>query len=323
MPTHSPRFRILLLLLLFAGVSFPGQAEPLRFFAVGDIPYRDAEKDLLASLFDAAVTQHTPFLVHLGDIKAGSTPCTDAGLDEIAGIFRAQPVPVVYSPGDNEWTDCHRLQAGNLDPLKRLDRLREVFFARPDVLRLGQLGEVRRLKGGLGSAYPEVYSFMRDGVMFVVLHVVGSNNNHRKGNEEAIAEFHRRNEADLDLLHRSAELARQRKARALVLLFHADPLFEQTKPPKGFAPIRKALVRLMSEYPGPVLLIHGDSHTFRHDHPLSDPETGTPLARFTRVEVPGSPFVGGLWITIDPDAVEPIGVEPVYASALGSPNGGE
>ena len=307
----------LILMLLLGGWDAPAQAAPLRFFALGDIPYTDTQERVLESLFATAVSQKTPFLVHVGDIKGGGEPCTDDQLDRIAKVFRAQPVPVIYAPGDNEWTDCHRLRAGGQDPLERLGRLRQVFFATPEVLRLARLGRLDRLKGRRGADFPELYAFMREGVMFVVLHVVGSNNNYRKGQARAIAEFQQRDRANLDLLQAATVLAKQRRARAMVLFFHADPLFENAKPTKGFAPIRKALVRLLSEYPGPVLLVHGDTHRFRHDHPLLDPGTGQPLERFTRAEVPGSPLVGGLWISIDPENPEaPFGVESVYPAAM-------
>ena len=38
---------------------------------------------------------------------------------QIAG-FPAVADPVVYTPGDNEWTDCHRASAGGYLPTERL-----------------------------------------------------------------------------------------------------------------------------------------------------------------------------------------------------------
>ena len=38
---------------------------------------------------------------------------------------------VVLTPGDNEWTDCHRVAAGEYQPLERLAKLREVFYPVP------------------------------------------------------------------------------------------------------------------------------------------------------------------------------------------------
>ena len=40
----------------------------------------------------------------------------------------------MYTPGDNEWTDCHRPNNGAYDPLERLNTgVRETFFATPGV----------------------------------------------------------------------------------------------------------------------------------------------------------------------------------------------
>lgn len=292
-------------------------AQPLRFFAVGDLPYFASEEQPLADLLAAAAARRPPFLVHLGDIKRGSSPCTDASLTEIAALFRAQPVPVVYTPGDNEWTDCHRASAGGLDPLVRLKRVREIFFADPDVLRMADLGVTHQ-----GPEYPEIAFFMRSGVMLVALHLVGSNNGFDRARPEAMAEAEARTAANHALLSRALVSARVQGARALVILFQANPLFERGRGPRGFRAIKDGLVALMAEFPGPVLVLHGDTHQFRQDRPLIDPETGKPFDRLLRVEVPGSPRVGGVWISVDPDAAEPFVAEPLYAEPLRDLGGG-
>ena len=311
----SRPFHILFLVLLGCATT-PASTAPLRFFATGDVPYAPAEMPQLQRLFAAAIAQRTPFLIHLGDIKGGSTPCTDASLKDIAELFRAQPVPVVYTPGDNEWTDCHRVKAGGFDPRERLARLRDVFFDDPGVLRLAALGVSPPARRDGVAAYPEIYSFLREQVLFVALHVVGSDNGYRDDDPAALDEFERRDQANRDALRRAARLANARGARAIVLLFHANPLFHKTRSSRGFAATRRALVRLMTEYAGPVLLIHGDTHSFKHDRPLIDPGTGQPFARFVRAEVPGSPVVGGLWVSVDPDADAPFAIEEVYPMSL-------
>ena len=57
----------------------------------------------------------------------------------IADLWLGFKNPVVYTPGDNEWTDCHKKkQGGHLgvdyadgDPLANLDLVRSIFFANP------------------------------------------------------------------------------------------------------------------------------------------------------------------------------------------------
>jgi hypothetical protein len=288
---------------------------PVRFFAVGDLPYGPSEIAPLQALLNAAAAQHPPFIAHVGDIKAGSTPCTDANLHEIAGIFRALPVPVAYTPGDNEWTDCHRPAAGGLDPRVRLARVREVFFGDPTVLRLAALGAVPAAK-----AFPEIYAFQIDAVAFISLHIVGSNNGFSDNDPAAAAEFAAREAANTAFLNRALESAKAGNVRALVLMIQANPLFDRGQGPPGFRGFKQQLVAAMARFAGPVLVLHGDTHRFRHDRPLIDPVRGTPFARLVRIEVPGSPVVGGVWITVDPSAPEPFRADPVYAVSLDSLN---
>jgi hypothetical protein len=268
-------------------------------------------------LLDAAAAERPPFIVHLGDIKGGSTPCTDAQFRSIADIFRALPMPVVYTPGDNEWTDCHRQAAGGWDPRERLARLREIFFGDPSVLRLATLGAQHA-----NDRFPEIYRFIASDVLFVALHIVGSSNGLDADDPASMAEFKGREAANRAFLMGSLEFAKQKGVRALVLMVQADPLFERGRGPDGFRSFKDQLITLMGQFSGPVLLLHGDTHQYRHDHPLLDPARGIPFERLTRVEVPGSPVVGGVWITIDPRRQEPFSTSQVDAVSLGVPEAG-
>ncbi len=294
-----------------AGSRDPSQVAPLRFFAVGDLPYHRAEEVPLHALLAGAASEQPPFIVHVGDIKSGGSPCTDEQLRGIAAIFESLPVPVAYTPGDNEWTDCHRPGAGGLNPRDRLARLRAIFYADPAVLRLAALGVIQA-----DPSYPEIYGFVAREVLFVSLHIVGSENGLDAPYAGARAEFEDRDAINQAFLNRMLDSPAGRNARALVVLIHADPLFESGKGPEGFQGFKQQLVATMSRFPGPVLLIHGDTHHFQHNHPLLDPAQGAPFERFTRVEVPASPLVGGVWITVDPRAAEPFTAKPVYAVSL-------
>ncbi|AHF03591.1 hypothetical protein MARPU_06720 [Marichromatium purpuratum 984] len=294
----------LLRILLALCLPLVADAAPWRVFAVGDLPYGTSELAGLRALFAHAVGHGSPFLIHVGDIKSGSQPCTDAQLAGIAGLFAAQPVPVVYTPGDNEWTDCHRLLAGSHDPLRRLARVRAHFFEDPAVLRLGQLGA-----RAAAPDYPELYRFVHRRVMFVVLHVVGSHDGARRADPRAQAESAARRAVNRALLREATDAARTAGLAALVVVFHVDPLFERRRAPRALGWVREALAETLTRFPGPVLALHGDTHRLRHDRPLQGGAGG----RLVRVEVPGSPSIGGVWITIDPTADEPFQIEPVWA----------
>jgi hypothetical protein len=68
------------------------------------------------------------FVMHAGDIKAGSEQCDDTLIRHRFELYQAFQRPFVYTPGDNEWTDCHRVNNGRHNPIERLTFLRSVFF---------------------------------------------------------------------------------------------------------------------------------------------------------------------------------------------------
>ncbi|MCH7686199.1 MAG: hypothetical protein IH899_05895 [Planctomycetes bacterium] len=125
-------------LLSFAQV-VTAQDSGFHFLATGDVPYSQLQEVTYRRLLKQSEGVDFAFLMHVGDIKAGSAPCSDDAFEKIRDLFRAYPKPVVYTPGDNEWTDCHSVGA---DPIERLNKLRELFFQDPKTLRLGKLKAV-------------------------------------------------------------------------------------------------------------------------------------------------------------------------------------
>ena len=51
-------------------------------------------------------------MAHDGDIKNGSTVCSNEMFANRLELFNTFAHPLIYVPGDNEWTDCHRLNNG-------------------------------------------------------------------------------------------------------------------------------------------------------------------------------------------------------------------
>ena len=110
---------------------FTAQAqEKFSFVAMGDVPYGKLEKVYapFKSLIAAVNAKRPAFTLHIGDIKSGSTPCSDEMLMDQFNFMNTLDGAVLYTPGDNEWTDCHRKNAGKFDPLDRLEFLRKTFF---------------------------------------------------------------------------------------------------------------------------------------------------------------------------------------------------
>ena len=87
-------------------------------------------------------------------------------------------------------------------------------------------------------------------------------------------------QAVLAWLDEAEALARQRDG--LVVLMHANPFLVRPIGADGYQEVRGRLRRLGKTMPGKVLLVHGDTHRFRDDEPLSG---------LRRVEVYGWPHI--------------------------------
>jgi len=109
------------------------------------------------------------FSVYDGDIKDGSSKCTDDIYVDALKMFGSMKKPVVYVPGDNEWTDCHRTNNGGFDALERLAHLRKVMF--PSAASLGQATLPLEHQGKLGEKYVENTRFSYGPVVFAGINV--------------------------------------------------------------------------------------------------------------------------------------------------------
>jgi phosphodiesterase/alkaline phosphatase D-like protein len=67
----------------------------------------------------------------------------------------------------------------------------------------------------------------------------------------------------------------------------------------------------------PVLFVNGDTHLYKLDKPLADPQTGRPLENFTRVVVFGSPQTRWIRAGIDASSPQLFELSPVPQSPPG------
>lgn len=105
-------------------------AERFQFAVIGDQQYNAESEAQFPRLMEDIDRSDVEFVIHVGDFKPGaSVPCDDALFRSRKQQFDASHHPFIYTPGDNEWTDCHNPKAGGFDPLERLAKLREIFFA--------------------------------------------------------------------------------------------------------------------------------------------------------------------------------------------------
>jgi hypothetical protein len=302
---------------------------PYTFAVIGDIPYGDpALAAFPANVAQINADRRVRFVAHLGDIKSGSSVCSDAYFATVRSGFDAFARPLVYTPGDNEWTDCHRPNNGAYNPLERLAKIREVFVPVPG-RTLGRTS--MKVRSQARAGVPENVSFERADVAFAAVHVVGSNNGllpwtgSTTATPEQLAEEKARTAAGIALVKETFRRARAERDQAVVLMMQAD-MFDRTTPQVdlafgAFRPVVQTIAAEALKYGKPVYLLNGDSHVFTDDNPL-DGTTASPIGLATtwtafygvppvpnlsRVTVDGSNNATNyLRVTIDEDAPEPL-----------------
>ena len=94
----------------------------------GDVPYSDAQKTIgVPNLLADMNANRLAFSVHVGDIKSGGSRCDDAVYATAKGYFESLRAPALYTPGDNEWTDCDRPSNGAYSSRERLQYIRSTL----------------------------------------------------------------------------------------------------------------------------------------------------------------------------------------------------
>lgn len=262
----------------------------------GDLPYNEAQKTVgVPALISDMNSQPLAFTVHDGDLKAGSGPCPDSLYTDALARFNSLEAPAIFTPGDNDWTDCDR-NAG-VNSAERLNFERSVLFATDH-----SLGQHTLRQEVQAAPYVENRRWTVDRVVYATLNVQGSCNNLCDTAPDP-AEEATRNAADIQWLTDTFSEAKAKDAAAVMVIFQADPgwdatdgtrapardpktLAENDSNPDGFQPFLTALRAQTIAFGKPVVAVHGDSHYFRIDKPLLT-STGRRVQNFTRVETFG------------------------------------
>lgn len=157
-----------------------GSKEAYTLAVFGDFPYGPAKLADAPGLF--ALINSDPkvdIVVHLGDIKAGSSsPCTTAYFDTIRTLFATFRDPLVYTPGDNEWVDCHVANKNNglFTPTERLQTVRSMFFPVAGLTIGGRKKQVlTEADDPANSAFIENVMWQESQIVFATLNLQGSN----------------------------------------------------------------------------------------------------------------------------------------------------
>lgn len=337
--------RVFALVLAVTAVASPALADDDRdesdSYAIGlwgDLPYSPLQASTgVPNLIADMNAQRLKFTVHDGDLKQGSgSLCDDNLYYQALGFFDALRAPAMFTPGDNDWTDCDRPSNGGYNSLERLDRERAVFFSTPFSLgqrKLRQEVQTAALCLGLNGYVPCVenrrWSVGR--VTYATLNIQGSCNNLCDTAPNA-GEWAARNAANLVWLRETFALAKARGSAAVMLVSQANPGWDQSDPtraplrdpktlaqtdgqPDGFKEFLVALRDEVVAFRRPVAYVHGDSHYQRIDKPLLN-AAGQRLENFTRVETFGNSAANGnndvQWIrvTVDPRSREVFSYQP-------------
>jgi len=292
----------------------PNPPGTFSFAVLGDAPYYEWEALQYRLVLQSLAAHDLSWVLDVGDIFW--RPCTDQRYQRTLNEFNGLRHPVIYTPGDNEWTDCWERESGGFAPLDRLDRIRQIFFQNPTRSAGGaSLSLVSQAGGERFPEFVENVRWVHEGIVFATVNIVGSAN--------GMAPFPARTEADDIAARRRTEAAaawvreafaeaKTLNSSAVVLGFHANAGLEGAKDPEWqafFEPFITAVEEEAERFARPVLLAHGDGHVYTVDHPLVRRTTGQRLENVTRLQVPGSPEVGWVRVVVKPDAENPFTFE--------------
>jgi hypothetical protein len=328
-----------------AGPASPGQGRGPEAYTIGlfgDMPYNTLGRSQYPSLLADINDSNVAFSIFDGDLKAGGDgPCSDSLYTTAIANFDRLARPLVWVPGDNDWTDCWGRYGPATqpysDPIERLNHERQLFAADDQSLGRKTLTLTRESgEGGQYAPYSENIRWQYGPVVYLGLDVQGSNDNYPYHDTDAEnptaqvrsdAEIARqqaeetvRKAANLHWLAEGFAYAKQVGAKGVLIDWQADPNFNNeehlTNPHDGdaYSAYVDALRTETMGFDGQVALVHGDSHYFKVDKPINRPDGGV-LANFTRVETFGARNTHWVSATIDPNDPNLFVFEPRIVTA--------
>lgn len=290
-------------------------SRPLTVAVYGDAPYgttpSDTEEFVATPAFIDSINADpdVALVIHVGDIHSGKQFCTEEYDRSVYALWTKFVDPLVYTPGDNEWSDCHKKAEGGGaynpatqqidyvldpngvpvdyakgDPVANLALIRSIFFPRPNVT----LGMHKRLVLSQSLAYDrrhpsdrkfvENVLWLQAGVLFVAIDLPGGSNNDADvwygAPTETAAQTQEREErtgADLSWLDTAFSIAKLVRAKGVVVIAQAD-MWDPEKGAAhqaGYEPFVQSVASHATSLGAPVLMLNGDSHVYRADNPLS------------------------------------------------------
>ena len=317
--------------------------ERFDFIVLGDTAYTDASYAEYERLIDKINTAKPDFSIHVGD-TLGYQSCTNETYDRIDGFFGRFMAPLVYTPGDNEWTDCEEPGSdandrGDWDAvadykLNRLAELRSRYFSTDE--SLGQRKITLKRQSVYGKVeyrrFVENAYWIHGDVLFATAHITGSSDGFHPHIPRKAMESIDRRHANYAWIMRMADIAAEQGVKAIVLAAHGE-MFERGEKSPDDSPFSGTKIRggnlgpyvgyihalsvLSRKFLKPILLVHGDAHRFVIDRPLmmkGDEDEPDKLRNqnLTRLQVFGAPEIKAVKVTVDTDSETVFGFTPFY-----------
>ena len=290
-------------------------ANVLTLAVYGDAPYGTFQGDTAEFLATPAFINSinadpkVTLVLHVGDIHSGKQFCTQAYDQSIFDLWTAYKDPLIYTPGDNEWTDCNKAGEGggaynkttgqidyvldangnpadyaSGDPLANLGLVRSIFFPNPGVSLGGRKKQVLSQALTFDPAHPtdgnyvENVMWEQSKVLFVTINLPGGSNNDNDvwyaaptQTAAQTEEIVERTGADLRWLDAAFAQAQKDGVVAVLIGLQAD-MWDNEKGPAhqaAYEPIVASIASHTTAFGRPVILFNGDSHIYRSDNPLS------------------------------------------------------
>ena len=338
--TYGCTMKNIILALLLFHVSSAGASDKFEFVALGDTAYKDDHSAGYHKLIERINKIEPDFSIHVGDTM-GYQLCSDDTFANITKSFQLFKNPLIYTPGDNEWTDCYKPGLSSYSNpiefsdyrLERLDTLRKLYFSTDQSLGKKTLKVIRQ--SDIDKKYTEFKEnsyWIYNDVLFATVHIVGSKDGLHPRLENLTKESIRRRGANNAWIMNLIKVANEKQVKAVVVAAHAE-LFESKKAHGSIADFSGTQVRggplgpyigyvialsnLTKQFSKPILYIHGDFHKFTIDRPLlihggNHEPKDLRNSNFTRLQVYGDPEDKAVMITVDPNSESVFSFTHVY-----------
>ncbi|MCK6622862.1 MAG: T9SS type A sorting domain-containing protein [Calditrichaceae bacterium] len=257
------------MLLFFQAVL--AQGSTVIFSATGDVPYGSNE----IPIFQQQIADHnlyspSKFLIHLGDIKEGTSSCPESIYQDVSGILKELAAPCYIVPGDNEYNDCS-------DPTQAWQYW-TAYFMRFEENFCGAFATEHQ------SVRQENFAFLLDGVLFVGINLVG-------GRVHSQNEWNTRMQQDADWVDFQFQ-NKKSQVRAAVVFAQAGP--DNSNRDLFFNQFRASA----ATFAKPVLFMQGDGHSWKNDKPF-------PEQNITRVQVNNGGEEDPVQVTVNTSTTNP------------------